>query len=400
MIEKVSQFVDSCLADGDSAQIRARFERLALEVFAFQYETVPLYRRLCELRRVRPGQAASWREVPALPADALKEDLHAEADRPAPMPDRPAARVFLSSGTTQGSERRSRHLLSEQSLALYRRSALGHLKAMVLPDEPGPMAVLVLGPTASTHPHSSLGHMFEWAAEEFAGTPPQPCGRSAPDPTDEAATKPTGAPAFACAFDAAGRLDLSAAVEWLQRATAGTRPVLLLALTTTITALFEELRSQGLALRLPADSRLIDTGGRKGGRALSRNGLLKAAWRFLHIPAYLCIAEYGMTELLSQFYDDALRSRWAGCLEPRAKIGPAWTRTTVVDPTTLMPLPPEQRGLLRHFDLANCESVSAIQTLDVGFGIGRGFEIVGRAPEAETRGCSQLLSVISAGSES
>ncbi len=396
MIETVSQFIDSCLADGDSTERREHFERLALEVFAFQYETVPLYRRLCDLRRVRPGKVTSWREAPALPADALKEDL--DTDGPARNCDAPPARVFLSSGTTKGSEHRSRHSISARSLSLYRRSSLGHLRSMVLPDRPGPMAVLVLGPTAATHPNSSLGHMFEWAGEELGFSPQQEREPTDADRTGEIGQAPT--PAFDAAFDAEGHLDLAAAVAWLERAAAATRPVLLLCLTTTITAVFEELRDRRLQLRLPADSRIVDTGGRKGGRALSRNGLLKAAWRFLHIPAYLCVTEYGMTELLSQFYDDALHSRWAGRLEPRSKVGPAWVRSVVVDPTTLTPLPPGQRGLLRHFDLANCESVSAIQTLDVGYGIGRGFEIIGRAPEAETRGCSQLLSMISTGSQS
>ena len=368
MIETVSEFIDRCLEGSEGeASLGIRFERLAVDVFAFQYETVPLYRRLCDLRRLSPLKVTSWREVPALPADALKDDLHEGGSVGAAA----AERVFLSTGTTQGSERRSRHPVSARSLELYRRSSMAHLEAMVVPDRPGPMAVLVLGPTATTHPHSSLGHMFEWAAAEL--------GTSKSEST----------------FDPDGRLDIDASIEWLARAAAGSRPVLLLALTSTLSAVFNELRRRRLELRLPADSRIVETGGRKGGRTLSRNGLLKAAWRFLHIPAYLCIAEYGMTELLSQFYDDALRSRWSGRLEPRSKIGPAWTRTVVVDPATLAPLAPGQRGLLRHFDLANCESVSAIQTLDAGFAVGKGFEIVGRAPDAQIRGCSQLFSVIS-----
>jgi hypothetical protein len=52
------------------------------------------------------------------------------------------------------------------------------------------------------------------------------------------------------------------------------------------------------------------------------------------------------------------------------------------------------RGILRHFDLANWETVSALQTLDVGRSVGRGFEITGRLALAETRGCSQLLRMI------
>jgi hypothetical protein len=278
--------------------------------------------------------------------------------------------TFLSSGTTQGMERRSRHVVTPRSYELYRRSSLANFSAMALPDTPGPMAVLVLGPSATTHPVSSLGHMFTFIAERVGdGSMAQP-------------------------FDAGGRLDTGAALEWLVEAAASTRPVLILAVSSAITAVFEALRSRTSPLRLPADSRLVDTGGNKGGRTLSRGGMLKAAWRFLHIPAYLCIGEYGMTELLSQFYENAWRTRWSGSLDKRALTGPAWTRTIVVDPATLAPVAHGERGILRHVDLANVASISAVQTLDLGVEKGGGFEVLGRATDADARGCSQLMTVL------
>jgi hypothetical protein len=371
--ESIRSFIDRAIEassrrPGDASPAeRAEFDRLALEAFRFQYESVPLYRRLCDLRGRDPSSVAGWREVPAAPADLFKESLG--------VPEPPGATVFLSSGTSAGAERRSRHVVSAESYELYRRSSMAHFSAMVLPDTPGPMSVLVLAPTAATHPDSSLGHMYGFAVEAFAAD--------------------TGDPAtFLHAFDRDGRADISAATSWLEAAASATRPVLILALSTTLTALFEALRASGRPLRLPADSRIVDTGGSKGGRTLSRNGILKAAWRFLHIPAYLCVAEYGMTELLSQFYDDAFSSRWSGTLRPRAKVGPAWVRTVVVDPATLEPVPSGTRGLLRHVDLANCESISAVQTLDVGVEVGAGFEVLGRASGSEARGCSQLMSVV------
>lgn len=342
------------------------FDRLALAVFEHQYENVPLYRRLCELRGIAPRDVTHWSAIPAVPADLFKEPGLAGASRA------PAA-TFMSSGTTQGPERRSRHAVGARELALYRRASVGHFAAMVMPDAPGPMSVLLIGPGARTHPSSSLGQMYDFVIDAFAV------------PGEDAA----------CArmFDAAGKLDLDGAIAHLQAA--GTQPVLVLALSSTLTAVLEALRDRKLALRLPADSRLVHTGGNKGGRTMSRAGILKAAWRFLHIPAYLCVEEYGMTELLSQFYDDAFRSRWSGKLQQRSKLGPPWTRTAVVDPATLAPVARGERGLLRHFDLANCGSISAVQTLDVGRASGEGFEILGRATGADERGCNQLMSGVS-----
>jgi phenylacetate-coenzyme A ligase PaaK-like adenylate-forming protein len=121
------------------------FNDLALAVFAYQYEHVPVYRRFCERRGAEPGCVARWEDVPALPADAFKHGLDAAERR----------HVFLSSGTAAGPEQRSRHTV--ESLAAYEASALTQFRAMVLADEPGPLATLVLGPTAVSHSNSSLG---------------------------------------------------------------------------------------------------------------------------------------------------------------------------------------------------------------------------------------------------
>jgi hypothetical protein len=60
----------------------------------------------------------------------------------------------------------------------------------------------------------------------------------------------------------------------------------------------------------------------------------------------------------------------------------------VVDPERLEPLPFGATGLLRHYDVANLDSVMAIQSDDLGIAHGGGFELLGRAAGAEARGCS------------
>jgi hypothetical protein len=98
-----------------------------------------------------------------------------------------------------------------------------------------------------------------------------------------------------------------------------------------------------------------------------------------------------MTEMASQFYDNVLYNRFRQSNEPRYKISPPWVRTLVFDPETLTEVPPSQTGLLRHFDLANVGSVMAIQTDDLGYTTGAGFDITGRAPGTEARGCALVL---------
>ena len=127
----------------------------------------------------------------------------------------------------------------------------------------------------------------------------------------------------------------------------------------------------------------MDTGGFKGSERTITAAALRALYTtHLGVPAEIVINEYGMTEMLSQFYD-----------AQEVKRGPPWVRTIVVDPETLRELPHGETGLLRHVDLANLFSVSAIQTEDVGRMANDGFELLGRIAGAAPRGCSIAMDI-------
>ena len=72
----------------------ARFDLLALELFAFQWERCLPYRRFCERRGARPATLTSWREIPTVPTGAFKElELRS-------FPAERSAHVFRTSGTS------------------------------------------------------------------------------------------------------------------------------------------------------------------------------------------------------------------------------------------------------------------------------------------------------------
>ena len=54
-------------------------------------------------------------------------------------------------------------------------------------------------------------------------------------------------------------------------------------------------------------------------------------------------------------------------------------------------------GGLAIVDLANTGSVLALQTADLGRRIGDGFEVLGREPGAEARGCSRAADAMLSG---
>jgi hypothetical protein len=113
--------------------------------------------------------------------------------------------------------------------------------------------------------------------------------------------------------------------------------------------------------------------------------------RRLGVPATHCLSEYGMSEMASQYYESALRDHAEGVRrEPRKLAQPHLLQTRVVDPVTGADAAPSEPGLLAHYDLANLNSVMAIQTEDYGYRHpdGDGIVLLGRAPGAPLRGCS------------
>ena len=167
-------------------------------------------------------------------------------------------------------------------------------------------------------------------------------------------------------------------------------PVCILGTAFALVHWLDALREAGTRFRLPAGSRLMDTGGFKGrSREVTREELYGAVEDRLGIPPAWCVNEYGMTEMSSQFYDGVAGA--APAPADRLHAGPPWVRTQATDPETLRPLPHGEVGVLRHFDLANLSSVMAIQTADLGITSPDGFRVLGRARGAEARGCSLAM---------
>jgi hypothetical protein len=341
------------------------FERLALEVFRHQFETITPYRRYCQGRGIEPGAVRSVNDVPAVSNVAFKyAELAIEGASRSPD-----TAVFLTSGTTQGRTRRGRHIVARPGI--YRASAIAHLRTMMFPDARR-MAMLAMHPTADAMPESSLSAMISWCIEEFA----------------------TGAHLAAASRD---RVDVAASIAFLGDCEARREPVCIMGTTAAFAALVYELRGRGSKLRLAQGSRMMDTGGAKGQAVpLQASEVVARATELLAIAPAMVINEYGMTELCSQLYD-ATSFNCAGVSdsEHRYKIAPPWMRVTARDPVTLRPMADGKVGMLTFFDLANVGSVSAVMTEDLGI-VERGrVRVLGRAV-GEPRGCALGIGQFSA----
>jgi len=339
-----------------------RFQRLALDLFAFQFEHCAPYRRFCEGRGRTPADVERWQDVPAVPTGAFKEVA---------LRSFPAERtecVFRTSGTATA-KRGELHL---DTLAVYEASLLPPFQRFLLPDlsEHHPEAtILVLAPSPFEARDSSLSHMFGVAIRELGAEGSR----------------------FFVERDA---LDVDALLEALAGAPAEA-PLLVAGTAFAFVHLADALAERGERLALPARARLMETGGFKGrARSLPRVQLYALLEEGLGVDIERIVNQYGMTELGSQFYDGVLVDP-AG---PRRKLAPPWTRVRVIDPETGAEAAEGETGALRITDLANTGSVCAIQTADVGRRIGDGFEVLGREAGAEERGCSIAADELLAGS--
>jgi hypothetical protein len=353
------------LGEGDPASWALpdeRFNDLALRSFRHQYEGSAILRAYWQRRQAKPETVRHWTEIPGVPTAAFKE---------APLcafPPEEAVAVFETSGTTAGG-RPGRHYL--RSLVLYEASLLPTFEAFLLPEGP-PLRMLNLGPNAEVAPHSSLGHMLSLVVGQFGAS-------------------------GSAHFQSTTGPDLEGFRGALRAAEAMGEPVLLLGTAFGFVHWLDTFPDD--RFRLAPGSRLMDTGGTKGRtRELSTEELYAAYERAFGILPARMVNEYGMTELGSQYYDRVLRAGH-GLDHPRPKLGPPWLRTVAVDPESLRPLPQGETGLLLHFDLANLDSVLAVQTDDVGRVTPDGLVLLGRARGAEARGCSlaaeELMQVVS-----
>jgi hypothetical protein len=208
------------------------------------------------------------------------------------------------------------------------------------------------------------------------------------------------------AADGAWGLDLRAAMRNLQQAEASKRPVLLLGTAFSYVHLLDEMAALHLSVNLPPGSIALETGGYKGrSRSLPKAELHAFITKRLGVPASDIVCEYGMSELSSQAYQQGARSGDSppsdlGAARRGARFGdgrfhfPPWARARVVSPETVEEVAEGETGLIRVVDLANVYSVMAIQTEDLAIRRGDGFELLGRAAQAEPRGCSLMATAL------
>ncbi len=351
----------------DGPLTETAFNDLALRCFAYQVATNPVYEGFVRGRGASPDGVGSWKDIPAVPASGFKAVRLVSGD-----PGR-VEKVFRTSGTTAGVDRGEHHVLD---LELYRASLLPNFSAHLVPDDAN-VRLLSLIPSPVELTDSSLSYMIGCVAD-----------RLGPERAE-------------FHIDAGGRIDHGALRQALTRAEAAEEPVLLVGTAFALVHWMDVMKEGNWTFRLPAGSRIMETGGFKGrSRTLPREEFYAALTERHGVPTGMIVNEYGMTELLSQFYEPVIRDSADPGVAARRHVPPPWVRTRVLDPVTLRPAADGAAGLLCHFDLANLGSVCAVLTEDLGVTVDDGFRVLGRSTGAEPRGCSLAMDELLSASSS
>ncbi len=294
--------------------------------------------------RTAKGKVDHWESIPPVPVAAFRD---------VPIAHKAPEAVYRTSGTSQGAGRRGTHLVC--SVKLYRAAARYGYRRHLFAGA-GELDLVSLVPKPAHAPDSSLSAMVGFIAEE---------------PEVVRVTW-------------AHHPERGILANAVREAATVRRPVLLVATSLALNALLEALGDD--VARLPAGSRLMETGGYKGREVeVSPAEQARRVEARLGVPPSHVVNEYGMTELLSQAYRGI-----AGRVSPDdVHRFPPWVRTRALDADTLLPLASGREGLLAHFDLANVGSVCYVLTEDWGATTpDGGVRLLGRAPGAEMRGCS------------
>ena len=310
------------------------FARCTMETFHFQAAECQVYAKYLRLLQIDPTQVQAPEQIPHLPIELFKTHFVYSG------PEAPEI-TFTSSATTGMVP--AQHPVA--CLALYQESFSRTFRQYIGP--PSEYSLLALLPSYLERQGSSLVYMVDNLMQQ---------------------ARPAHSGYYLYNHEALYQKLCLLREEGL--------PALLIGVSFALLDFVQDFTLDFPALKI------IETGGMKGrGLELSRPDLhqrLSAGFGTTQI-----YSEYGMAELLSQAY----------ALEDGLFRTPPWMQVSIRDvhnPFSI--LPPGQRGGINIIDLANRYSCAFIETQDLGIAHpDQSFEVLGRIPYSELRGCNMLL---------
>ncbi len=150
-LQRLTDQVAGFIRRADEGQTgEPELDKLAREVFAFQFENIEPYRNLCRRQGRTPDTVTSWRGIPAVPAQAFKQyTLFAG------QPDA-VVKTFRSSGTSDAARTSQAHF-GAGGLELMDVAVAANARRSLFPDGRR-TRILVLAPPPDKAPTMIMVH--------------------------------------------------------------------------------------------------------------------------------------------------------------------------------------------------------------------------------------------------
>ncbi|RAI85619.1 acyl-CoA synthetase family protein [Algoriphagus yeomjeoni] len=312
------------------------FENLSLELFHFQSQANPIYRKYIAARNLSTEKVQSMDQIPFLPIRFFK-DHQVISGETSDFPE-----FFSSSGTTGMIT--SKHYIWSEKWYLYHAQRIFENEFGSLKD----FHVLALLPAYLERKGSSLVSM----ADHFI---------------KESNSDHSG-------FYLYNQDELLDKMELLA---GDPKKILLLGVTFALL----DLAESGKKFNSPSNLLVMETGGMKGRRKeMIREEVHNILKPFFGVESIH--SEYGMTELMSQAYSKAAGKYTL----------PDSMRVMLRDVNDPLSLSQRSQGGINVIDLANFHSCAFIETQDLGrFDENGMLEVLGRFDNSEIRGCNLLV---------
>jgi phenylacetate-coenzyme A ligase PaaK-like adenylate-forming protein len=317
------------------------FDKVAFEIFKFQYEHNTLYKAYADMVKTDLGTVDSLSKIPFLPIQFFKSHQVKTTEFAPEI-------IFESSGTTQTSS--SHHYVKD--IEIYRQSFLKTFESFY--GRASDWCILGLLPSYLERKGSSLVFMVDELIQKSGH-------------------EKSGFYLY----------DYNKLFSVLKELEAAQQKTLLIGVSF---ALLDFAEKYSLPLK---HTTIMETGGMKGRREeMIRSELHERLKKSFQVAAIH--SEYGMTELLSQAY-----SKGSGIFHC-----PPWLKVLIRDeedplqvnnPKSVNSTKNPIRGAINIIDLANVYSCSFIATDDAGKLYSDGsFEVLGRLDNSDIRGCSLM----------
>lgn len=305
------------------------FEHIALEVFDYQYNHVPVYKAYVD--QLGHAKPTKLNEIPFLPIAFFKSTRVCSSDS--------EELVFKSSGT--GGDRSTHYVVKA---SMYERSFNSIYDTLI--GNPEDQVILALLPNYLEQGESSLVYMVDHLIQRSN------------NPLSDFVLN-----------------DLQELIDRYQQALQQNKQVVIFGVSYALLDLAELNPNLEKAI-------IIETGGMKG----RRKELTKAE---LHVQLKMGLhcdqiwSEYGMTELLSQAYSKG--GEYFTCGQTMRVL-----IREMNDPFSY--IQNGKTGGINIIDLSNLHSCSFIETQDLGVIDEHGLKLMGRFDNADLRGCNLMVS--------